>query len=132
MNCNVRWTAHRFNWLENCRKIFLKVAGGQENWFKQVLQYLGNRLVSESITRHPNKTSPLRYSVCLAPRIGNGTPRTREVNGVQRRTTELTSLADWCTVKQETSRYSSGCSPYSCLCALFGLATSRCKNTSSH
>ena len=38
-----------------------------------------SRLVSESTTRHPNKTSPLGDSLCLAFRIGKGTPRTCEV-----------------------------------------------------
>ena len=55
------------------QKIFVKVAGGQENGFSQVLQHLGtSRLVSEivrsmEITHHPNKTSPLGDSLCLAP-----------------------------------------------------------------
>ena len=61
--------------------------------------------VSESITHHPNKMSQLDDSLCIAPTIGNGTPRTREVNGAQHRTTEPMMLADWCAVQQETSSY---------------------------
>ena len=82
-----------------------------------------SRLVSESITHHPNKTSQLGDSLCVAPTIGKGTTRTREVNGAQHRTTEPMMLADWCTVQQETSSYGS----LSCtgLCDLSGVATSR-------
>ena len=83
-----------------------------------------SRLVSESITHHPNMTSPLGDSLCLAPTIyWKGTPRTYEINGAQPRTTEPMSLADWCKVQQETSSYGS----LSCigLYDLSGLATSR-------
>ena len=38
---------------------------------------------SESITHHPNKTSPLGDSLCLATIIGKGSPRTCEFNRVQ-------------------------------------------------
>ena len=83
-----------------------------------------SRLVSESITHHPNMTSPLGDSLCLAPTIyWKGTPRTCEINGAQSRTTEPMRLADWCTVQQETSIYGS----LSCigLYDLSGLATFR-------
>ena len=82
-----------------------------------------SRLVSESITHHPNMTSPLGDSFCLAPTMyWKGTPRTCEVNGAQRRTTEPMRLADWCTVQQETSSYGSlSCSG---LYDLSGLGTS--------
>ena len=71
----------------------------------------------------PNKISQLGDSLCIAPTIGNGTPRTCEVNGAQHRTTEPNLLADWCTVQQDTSSYSSlSCSG---VCELSGLATSR-------
>ena len=83
-----------------------------------------SRLVSKSITHHPNMTSPLDESLCLAPTIyWKGTPRTCEVNGAQHRTTEPMRLADWYTVQQETSSYGSlSCSG---LCDLSGMATSR-------
>ena len=58
-------------------------------------------IVSESITHHPIKMSQLVYILCIAPTIGKGTTRTREVNGAQHRTTEPMMLADWCTVQQE-------------------------------
>ena len=81
-----------------------------------------SRLVSESITHHPNMTSPLGDSLCLAPTIyWKGTPRTFEVNGAQHRTTEPMRLADWCPVQQETSSYGSlSCSG---LYDISGLAT---------
>ena len=60
----------------------------------QVLHHVENRLVSESITHHPNKMSQLGYSLCIAPTIGKGTRRTCVVNGVQHRTTEPMMLAD--------------------------------------
>ena len=83
-----------------------------------------SRLVSESTTHHPNMTSPLGDSVCLAPTIyWKGTPIPREVNGAQHRTTEPMRLADWCTVQQETSSY--GTLSCSGLYDLSGLATSR-------
>ena len=84
---------------------------------------LESRLVSESITHHPNKMSQLGDSVWIAPTIGKGTSRTCEVNGAQYRTTEPMMLSNWCTVQQETSSYGS----LSCigLCDLSGLATSR-------
>ena len=83
-----------------------------------------SRHVSESITHHPNMTSPLGDSLCLAPIIyWKSTPRTFEVNGAQHRTTEPMRLADWCTVQQETSSY--GSLSYSGLYDQSGLATSR-------
>ena len=71
----------------------------------------------------PEKISQLGYSLCIAPTIGKGTPRTHEVNGAKHRTNEPMMLAAWCTVQQETSSYGS----LSCtgLCDLPGLATSR-------
>ena len=82
-----------------------------------------SRLVSETITHHPNMTSPLGDSFCLAPTIyWKGTPRTCEVNGAQHGTMVPMRLADWCTVQQETSSYGSlSCSG---LYDLSGLATS--------
>ena len=82
-----------------------------------------SRIVSETITHHPNMTSPLGDSFCLAPTIyWKGTPRTCEVNGSQHGTTVPMRLADWCTVQQETSSYGSlSCSG---LYDLSGLATS--------
>ena len=57
-----------------------------------------SRLVSESITHHPNMTSPLGDSLCLAPTIyWKGTSRTCEINGAQPRTIEPMRLTDWCT-----------------------------------
>ena len=82
-----------------------------------------SRLLSESITHHPNKMSQLGDSLCIAPTIGKGTPRTCEVNGAHHRTTEPMMLVDWCTVQQDTSRY--GSLPCSGLCYTSGLATSR-------
>ncbi len=83
-----------------------------------------SRLVSESITHHPNMTSTLGDSLCLAPTIyWKGTPITCEINGAQPRTTEPMRLADSCTVQQQTSCYGS----LSCigLHDQSGLATSR-------
>ena len=57
-----------------------------------------SRFVSESITQHPNMTSPLGDSLCLAPTIyWKGTPITCEVNGAQHRTTEpmWSAVAQW-------------------------------------
>ena len=42
-----------------------------------------SRLVYESITNHPNKTSPKGDSLCLAPSNGKGKPITREAKVVQ-------------------------------------------------
>ena len=58
-------------------------------------------LVSESITHHPNTTSPLGDSLCLAPTIyWKGTPRTCEVNGALHRTTEPLNPWGWQTGAQ--------------------------------
>ena len=43
------------------QKIFVKVAGGQDNWFNQVLQHLGKQTRFWMITHHPQQDEPTRW-----------------------------------------------------------------------
>ena len=55
------------------QKMFVKVAGGQENWFNQVFTHLGKQPRFRKITHHHNKTNPLGDSWCLVPLPLNNT-----------------------------------------------------------
>ena len=121
MDCTYSWLPWKL------QKIFVKVAGGQENWFSQVLQHLGKHTRFWKITHHPNKTSPIGDSLCLAPppltnthqehvktTDSNTEPASQRAN--RRVHSSKGNLKLWC----------SGSSPYSCFCDLFGLVTSHC------
>ena len=111
--------------LENCRKCFWKFRMDTSTGSGRWCNILESRLVSERITHHMNKTCPPGDSMCLAPSIGQGTPRTCEVN----RVTRIQHWADqpgrlmhppFSRKLNQCSSYGSlfcsGSSPYSCLC----------------